>query len=83
MAESMLRYSRFSVCVAARRICADSSTPVGPAPTTANVSHARRASGSSLASAASNAPKMRRPTVIASSTVFNPGACLAYSSCPK
>ena len=40
------RYSRRSVLVATSRICPASSTPVGPAPTRAKVSHRRRSAGS-------------------------------------
>ena len=43
------RYSRWSVWVASSRICPASSTPVGPAPTRAKVSHWRRSSGSLVA----------------------------------
>ena len=39
---SMSWYSRRSVCIASSRIWPASSTPVGPAPTSANVSHRRR-----------------------------------------
>ena len=50
----------------------DSSTPVGPAPTTTKVSHSRRRSGASSRSAASYASSTRRWISRASSTVFRP-----------
>jgi hypothetical protein len=43
---SMVRKSRRSVSCAISAICPASSTPVGPPPTTTNVSHAARRSGS-------------------------------------
>ena len=49
------------------------STPVGPPPTTTNVSHARRFSGSSSSAAISNAPRIRPRISRASSIVFIPG----------
>jgi hypothetical protein len=60
-----------------------SSTPVGPAPTSANVSQRCRSSGSAELSAISNAPKTRLRMARASAIVFMPGANRAYSSCPK
>ena len=79
----MLRNSERSVLVASSRICPASSTPVGPAPTSANVSQLRRSAGSAAVSAISNAPYTRRRMASASSSVFMPGAQPAYSSCPK
>ena len=64
-------------------ICPASSTPVGPAPTIANVSHGSRAASSGSSSAISKAPKIRPRSSSASSIVFIPGASRAYSSCPK
>ena len=60
-----------------------SSTPVGPAPTIANVSHGSRAAASGSSSAISKAPKIRPRSSSASSIVFIPGAWRAYSSWPK
>ncbi len=51
-----------------------SSTPVGPAPTIANVSHGSRAASSGSSSAISKAPKIRPRSSSASSIVFIPGA---------
>jgi len=79
----MCRYSSRSVLVASSRICPASSTPVGPAPTRAKVSHRLRSAGSAADSAISNAPNTRRLMTRASSMVFMPGAYLANSSCPK
>ena len=83
LAGSILRKFRFSDRRESSAIWPAISTPVGPAPITANVSHARRSSGSSSISAISNAPKMRPRSSRASSTVFIPGAKRANSSCPK
>ena len=77
------RYSARSVLVASSRIWPASSTPVGPAPTRANVSQRRRWAGSSVVSAISNAPNTRRRMVSTSESVFMPGAIGANSSCPK
>ena len=78
---------RRKFCLSARlessAICPAISTPVGPAPITANVSHSRWISGSSSISAISKAPKMRARSSRASSTVFIPGAKRPNSSCPK
>ena len=79
----MCRYSSRSVLVATSRICPASSTPVGPAPTTAKVSQRRRSAGSVAHSATSNAPNTRRRIFSASSIDFIPGANAAYSSCPN
>ena len=59
------------------------STPVGPPPTTTNVSHARLASGSSSSAAISNAPKILPRSSRASLIVFIPGAQRENSSWPK
>ena len=67
----------------ARRSGPATSTPVGPPPTTAKVSQARRSSSSSASSAISNAPKIRVRSASASSTVFMVGACGANSGWPK
>ena len=69
-----------SVLVASSRICPASSTPVGPAPTRANVSQLRRSAGSAAVSAISNAPYTRRRIASASAIVFMPGAQRANSS---
>ena len=60
-----------------------SSTPVGPPPTSTNVIHSRRRSGSASRSAASNAMRIRRRISVASSMVLRPGATCAHSSWPK
>ncbi len=83
MPGSIERKSRRRVSRAISPIWPASSTPVGPAPTTTNVSHAARPSGSSSASAASNAVRMRRRISIASSRVLRPGASGSHSSWPK
>ena len=51
-----------------------SSTPVGPPPTTTNVSQRLHAVGSASRSAASKARSTRRRISVASSIVFSPGA---------
>ena len=56
------------------------STPVGPPPTIRKVSRLCRSTGSSQASARSNAMSSRRRTSVASSTRFRPGAYGAHSS---
>ena len=60
-----------------------SSTPVGPAPITTNVSHSARSAGSVDSSAISNADRIRSRRYRASSIVFIPGANSANSSRPK
>ena len=72
-----------SVRVASSRIWPASSTPVGPAPTSAKVSQRRRSAGSVAVCAISKAPKTRRRITSASASVFIPGACGANSSWPK
>ena len=56
------------------------STPVGPAPMMTKVSSASRFCGSVSRSARSNATRMRRRKVVASSSVFSPGANGSHSS---
>ena len=56
---------------------------VGPAPTSTNVSSCSRSFGSSVRSACSSAPIMRRRRNSASARVFMLGASGAHSSCPK
>ena len=79
----MVRKLRRSVSRASSAICPDISTPVGPAPTTTNVSCAWRASGSSIISAASNARRISARTAIALSSVLTSAAYSRQSSCPK
>ena len=79
----MWRNSARSVRVASSRICPASSTPVGPAPTSANVSQCRASSWLVELSAISNAPNTRRRIVSASAIDFIPGANSPNSSCPK
>ena len=77
---------RYSVCRmrwASSATCPAISTPVGPAPTIANVIHASRSSAVSAASASSNAPRIMLRSRLASSTDFMPGASTAQSSRPK
>ena len=59
------------------------STPVGPAPMMTKVNSAARFAGSVSRSARSNATRMRRRSVVASSSVFRPGANGSHSSWPK
>ena len=80
---SISRYSPRSTRWASSAIWPASSTPVGPAPTTANVNHAWRSAGSDCCSAISNAPRMRLRTRPASSSVFIPGAIRSHSRWPK
>ncbi len=63
--------------------CPAISTPVGPAPTIANVIQASRSGSVSAASASSNAPRIIERNRLASSTDFIPGASTAQSSRPK
>ena len=77
------RNSARSVRVASSRICPASSTPVGPPPTSANVSQRRASSWLVALSAISNAPNTRRRIVSASAIDFIPGANSPNSSCPK
>ena len=72
---STSRYSRGSTSRASSAICPAISTPVGPAPTTTNVSHASRAASSASTSAASNASRIRSRRSSAPSSVFSSGAC--------
>jgi hypothetical protein len=69
--------------VASSRICPASSTPVGPAPTSANVSQRRASSWLVELSAISNAPNTRCRIVSASAIDFIPGAYSPNWSCPK
>ena len=71
---SIRRNSPTRVFDASSRICPAISTPVGPAPTTANVRNRDRSSPSGASSASSNAPKIRARSSSASSMVFMPGA---------
>jgi len=59
------------------------STPVGPPPTTTNVSHSARTSGSGSISAASNALRMRLRATSALSSDFTSVAYRPQSSWPK
>src|SRR5215204_3447321 len=59
------------------------STPVGPAPTIANVNRAARRAGSASTSAASNAARILRRTSRALSSDFSSGASGRQSSWPK
>ena len=59
------------------------STPVGPAPTMANVKAARCATGSLSNSACSKARRKRARTSTASSIVLSPGAYRFQASFPK
>ena len=85
------RLLRVDVAELARRRCRCASsaiwpaisTPVGPAPTTTNVSHRSTAAGSVSSSASSNAPKIRPRSSSASSMLFMPGANSANPSLPK
>ena len=72
--ESMARKLRRSVSRASSAICPDISAPVGPAPTTTKVSCARRASESSIISAASKARRICARTAIALSSVLTSAA---------
>ena len=67
LVESMCRNAPLSVWSASSAICPAISTPVGPAPTTTNVSSFSRRSGSLDRSACSNAPRMRPRSSSASS----------------
>ena len=80
---STLRKSRRSVSRASSPICPAISTPVGPAPTTTNVSHASRACASVSHSAASNALRSRLRTTSALSSDFTSAAYSRHSSWPK
>ena len=80
---STLRKSLRSVSFASSAIWPAISTPVGPAPTTTNVSQLRRRSGSGSASAASKASRMRLRMSSAPSSDFSSGACSRQSSWPK
>ena len=80
---STARKSLRKVSRASSAICPAISTPVGPAPTTTNVSHAARRSASSSVSAASKALSSRLRTTSALSSDFTSAACSLQSSCPK
>jgi hypothetical protein len=80
---SISRKSPGSVSRASSAICPAISTPVGPAPTTTNVSHGARRSGSDSFSAASNALRMRPRTVSALSSDLTSAAYRLHSSWPK
>ena len=73
LAVSARRKSR-TLSWAISAICPAISTPVGPAPTTTNVSHARRRSASGSHSAASSAVRMRVRMSSAPSSDFSSGA---------
>ena len=77
------RKSPRSVSRASSAIWPAISTPVGPAPTTTNVSHSPRRSGSRSSSAASKAARMRLRTVSALSSDFTSAAWALHSSWPK
>ena len=77
------RKSRRSASWASSAICPAISTPVGPAPTTTNVSQLWRRSGSVSTSAASNAPSTRLRISSAPESDFSSGACSRHSSWPK
>ena len=74
---SMLRKSRWMSSAAISRSAPAISTPVGPPPTTTNVSFARRVASSCSSSASSNASSTRRRISVASSRSFSPGASCA------
>ena len=80
---SIVRNSRLSVSRASSAICPAISTPVGPAPTTTNVSQAARRAESGSASAASNALSNRLRATRALSSDFTSAACSRQSSWPK
>jgi len=82
-AGSKCRKLRASELRASSPICPASSTPVGPPPTIAKVSHAARRASSVSHSAISNAPKIRPRSRSASSIVFIPGAHCSKRSLPK
>ena len=67
---SIARKSCSSVRRASSAICPATSQPVGPPPTTAKVSHLRRSASEGAVSASSNAAKIRRRRLRASSIVF-------------
>src|SRR5205823_4868866 len=77
------RNSERSVLRTNAPIAAASSTPVGPAPTSTNVSRSRWRLGSSSASACSKARSILFRIATASARLFSPGANRANSSCPK
>ena len=83
LVESMWRKAPLSVWSASSAIWPAISTPVGPAPTTTNVSSFSRRTGSLERSACSKAPRMRPRNSRASSMVFIPGAHSAKWSLPK
>ncbi len=80
---SIARKSFASVRRASSAICPATSHPVGPPPTTAKVSHLRRSASDGADSASSNAAKIRRRRLRASSIVFIGSEWLANSSRPK
>ena len=79
----MRRKSRGSALYAISLSAPASSTPVGPPPMMANVSHARRFAASSSRSASSKAKRTRRRISRASSRLFSPGASSSHSGWPK
>ena len=79
----MLWNSLANARVANSRICPASSTPVGPPPATAKVSHSSRSGPGGSVSAISKAANTRRRMLSASSRVFMPGAHVANCSLPK
>src|SRR5919204_346906 len=80
---SIERKSRRSVSRASSAIWPAISTPVGPAPTTTNVSHASRASALGSASAASKAARRRLRTASALSSDLTSAAYVRHSPWPK
>ena len=80
---AMLRNSPRRVRLASSAICPAISTPVGPAPTTTNVSALATCAAVPASSARSKAVKIRPRSSRASSTVFMPGANSAKWSLPK
>jgi len=81
--ELMRRKSRIMVWRAISDSAPASSTPVGPPPTSTNVSSRRRRAGSGSRSARSKASRIRRRISSASSRVFSPGASFSHASWPK
>ena len=80
---SIVRKSLRSVSRASSPIWPAISTPVGPPPTTTNVSQASRRSGSGSSSAASKAARMRPRTISALSSDLTSAAYSLQSSWPK
>ena len=80
---SICRKSEASALCASSAIAPAISTPVGPAPTSTNVSSSCTFCGSVSISAASKASKMSRRIDVASIIDFSPGASCSHSGCPK